>query len=50
MPGGVKPRLTEIDKLKSDLQKAVEREDYEQAIVLTDKLKELEKKQAGGAK
>lgn len=50
VPGGVKPRLTEIDKLKSDLQKAVEREDYEQAIVLTDKLKELEKKQAGGVK
>ena len=50
VPGGVKPRLTEIDKIKAELQKAVEREDYEQAIVLTDKLKQLEKKQNGGAR
>ena len=50
VPGGVRPRTSEIDKLKADLQKAVEREDYEQAMVISDKLKELEKKEAGGKK
>lgn len=49
VPGGARTKLSEIDRLKSELQKAVALEHYEEAIVLSDKLKELEKK-AGGNK
>jgi bifunctional DNase/RNase len=34
----------EIDKLKAELQKAVESEDYEKAAKLRDKIKQLESK------
>lgn len=41
-PGAEK--FVEIKKIKSELQKAIEREEYERAAVLRDKLKELDKK------
>lgn len=50
VPGGVNTKVrasSEIDRLKTELQKAVEREDYEQARVISDKLQSLEKQQGG---
>lgn len=39
-----KSKTTDIDKLKEELQKAVESEDYEKAAALRDKIKNIESK------
>lgn len=43
IPGASGKEDTELLRLKQDLNKAIEREDFEKALILRDKIKKLEK-------